>query len=171
MLRRGIIVAAICLLPAIVNAQAARGPWELTLGGGATNGSRFNGFSASANAGIGWFMNDNIELGVRQSISYTDIGPKTLNGSTRVAIDLHFPLGDQGQFVPFIGANGGYVYGDSVSDTWEIAPEGGLKWFLNNTTFVYGMVEYQVFLDRHSNVNNAFNDGVFVYTLGIGVRF
>ena len=54
---------------------------------------------------------------------------------------------------------------------WEAAPEGGLKWFLNNTTFVYGMVEYQIFLDKHSNVNNAFNDGVFVYTLGIGVRF
>jgi len=173
MLRRGIVLAAICLLPAIVNAQAARGPWELTLGGSASNGSEFNGFQGAVAGGIGYFFgnNDIFEVALRQNISYSDIGPKTLNGSTRVAFDIHIPLGDQGQFVPFIGANVGYLYGDSVVDSWEVAPEGGLKWYLNNTTFLYGMAEYQVILDRHSNVSNAFSDGVVVYTLGVGVRF
>ena len=112
MLRRGIVLAVICLLPAIANAQAARGPWELTLGGSASNGSEFNGFQgAVANGGIGYFPGNNniFEVALRQSISYTDIGPKTLNGSTRVAFDIHFPLGDLGLFVPFIGANVGFL--------------------------------------------------------------
>ena len=169
MLRNGLILAAICLLPAIANAQS-RGPWELTLGGTGTNSSRFDGFSGAVQGSIGYFIGDVLELSVRQSISYTDIGPKTLNGSTRVAFDIHFPLGDQGQFVPFIGANGGFVYGDSVIDTWEIAPEGGIKVFLSNTTFVFGTIEYQWFLNRHSGSTVAFKEGAINYTIGIGAR-
>ena len=39
----------------------------------------------------------------------------------------------------------GYVYGDSVRDTWEAAPEAGIKWFVGNDVFVYAQVEYQFF--------------------------
>lgn len=170
MLRKGIVIAALCLLPAVANAQA-RGPWELTLGGAGNNSSRFNGVTAAVNGSVGYYVSDMLELSLRQTLTFTDIGPKQLNGSTRAAADLHFPLGDQGQFVPFIGANGGYIYGDSVSDTWEVAPEAGLKWYVNNTTFIFGMAEYQIILDKHKSANNNFKDGVLQYTVGIGFRF
>ena len=45
------------------------------------------------------------------------------SGSTRVAVDYNF---DMGRWVPYIGANLGYVYGD-VNDTWIAGPEGGVK--------------------------------------------
>jgi len=171
MLRKGIVIAALCLLPAVAQAQA-RGPWEVTLGGSGANGSRFDGFSGAINGSIGYFFSDNLEVSARQSLDYTDVGVrKSLNGSTRVAVDLHFPLGDMGQFQPFVGLNIGYVYGDAVNDTWEGAPEGGIKWFVNNTTFIYGSIEYQIFFDRHSSTSQNFSDGQFVYGVGIGFRF
>ena len=172
MLRKGLVFAALCLLPATVASAQVRGPWELELSGSAVNGSKFNGVSAAANVDIGYFILDQLEVGVRQSISYTDIGvPKALDGSTRVAADFHLPLGDQNQFVPFAGANLGYVYGDNVADTWEAAPEGGIKVFVNNSTFIFAQVEYQFFFRTGSSAGNAFKNGQFVWTLGLGFRF
>jgi hypothetical protein len=172
MLRKGLVFAALCLLPASFASAQVRGPWELELSGSAVNGNKFNGLSAAANVDIGYFILDQLEVGVRQSLSYTDIGvPKALDGSTRVAVDFHLPLGDQNQFVPFVGANIGYVYGDNVNDTWEAAPETGIKVFVNNSTFVFVQVEYQFFFRSGSNASDSFKNGQFLWTLGLGFRF
>ena len=57
-----------------------------------------------------------------------------------------------------------------LNDTWECAPEAGLKWFLNGTTFVELLVEYQFFFDKDKTFGNALSDGQFIYALGLGVR-
>jgi hypothetical protein len=169
MLRKGIVLAALLVLPTIAQAQFEQGDKEFTLGATAANGNDFDGFSGGGNASLGYFLTDNLELSVRQSLSYTDIGvDASLNGSTRVAADFHFDLG---KFQPFIGANFGYVYGDAVSDTFEGAPEGGVKWFVNSTTFIFAMAEYQFFFDSADDADSGFDNGQFVYTLGIGFRF
>lgn len=171
MLRNGLVVLAVFLLPSVAAAQL-RGPWELELSASGANGVKFNGFTGAMNLGLGYFFNDNWEVGYRQTLTYTDVGvPKTLNGSSRVAVDFHVPLGDQNQFVPFGGANLGYVYGDSVRDTWELAPEGGIKWFVGPDAFLFGMIEYQFFFRSGSGVSHAFKNGEFVYTVGVGFRF
>lgn len=168
MLRKAIVLLVVGLLPAIAQAQFHQGDKEITLSGTGANGNSFDGVTASANGSIGYFFTDNLELSVRQSVSFSDLGANALNGSTRAAVDFHF---DIGALVPFVGANIGYVYGDAVHDTWEAAPEGGVKFFVNSTTFIYGQVEYQFFFDQGSNASDAFSDGQFVYTLGIGFRF
>jgi hypothetical protein len=169
MLRKGIVLAALLVLPTIAQAQFEQGDKELTLGANAANGNDFDGFTGGGNASLGYFVTDNLELSVRQSLSYTDIGvDASLNGSTRVAADFHFDLGG---FQPFIGANFGYVYGDAVSDTFEAAPEAGVKVFLSSTTFIYAIAEYQFFFDDADGADDAFEDGQFVYSLGIGFRF
>ncbi|MDB5288962.1 MAG: hypothetical protein JWL69_203 [Phycisphaerales bacterium] len=170
MLRKGIVIAALCLLPAVAHAQTARGPFELTLSGSGANGPKFDGFTAAANGSIGFYFNDNFELSGRQSIAYSDIAGESWDASTRVALDFHLPLGDQGQFVPFVGGNIGYVYGDAVHDTFEAAPEAGIKFYVNATTFIFVSMEYQFFFDRHSTTK-AFSDGQFIYGLGLGFRF
>ena len=171
MLRNSLVLAVLCLLPAWASAQV-RGPFEVELSASGVNGNDFNGFSGSVNFGFGYFIGNQFEIGVRQSLQYTDIGvPRSLNGSTRIAADFHIPLGDQNQFMPFAGVNLGYVYGDSVRDTWEMAPEAGLKWFVGPDAFIYGQVEYQFFFRNSGNFNGAFNNGQFVYTAGIGFRF
>jgi hypothetical protein len=173
MTRFGLFIAALCLtMPAWASAQA-RGPWELELGASGQNGNKFNGFTGNLNVGVGYFIDgDHLEVGVRQNLSYTDVGtPKTLDGATVLAVDYHIPFGDQNQFLPFFGANIGYVYGDSVRDTWEAAPEGGIKWFVGNDVFVFAQVQYEFFFRTGSGFGGGFNNGQFVYGAGIGFRF
>jgi outer membrane protein W len=176
MLRKGIAVAALscCGLAAIVGtsstAKAVDNPFELTLSGTGENGNKFNGFEASANVGIGYYFTDNLEAAVRQTVGYSDLSGTSLDASTDVALDFNVPLGDHGQFVPYFGANIGYVYGKGVTDTWEAAPEGGIKYYLNSTTFIYADVEYQFFFKSGDNAGSQFNKGQFIYGLGVGLR-
>ena len=171
------------LLPSRADAQGFDpGDFELTLGATASNGNDFDGFNAGGNASIGYFFTDNLELSLRQSLTYSDIGSfgtdddedgeggegSSLGASTRVALDFHFDLG---AWQPFVGANIGYVYGDVANDTFEAAPEAGIKYFVNSTTFIYGIAEYQFFFDEGDEADDAFDDGQFVYSLGIGFRF
>ena len=176
MFRKALFLAALLIVPTIASAQAAHGPFELELSASGSNGPNFNGFDADANGSLGFFFADTLEVSFRQSAAYSDIGGVAWAGSSRVAIDLHFPLGDQAQFLPFIGANGGYSYGAaSVQDQWEVAPEAGLKLFVNGTTFLFAQAEYQFNIDQHSTgsntLGNQFQHGQFVYTAGVGFRF
>ena len=55
----------------------------------------------------------------------------------------------------FVGGNIGYSYGtNGVHDTWEVAPEAGVKWFLNSTTFVYFRVEYEIWMLLRGSVEH-----------------
>jgi len=166
------VVAALALLPAAAaNAQFQAGDWELTLGANAAHGPDLNGVTFAGNGGIGYFLTKELELGVRQSVGYTDVtasGGSTWDASTRVALDYHFDLG---RWQPYIGGNIGYVYGDGVQDTWEAAPEAGVKFFVNASTFIQLGVEYQFFFDKNSDASQAFSDGQFLYGLNIGFRW
>lgn len=171
-----VLVLAVGLLPSRADAQGFdAGDFELTLGGTAANDNDFSGFTAGANASIGYFFTDQLEIALRQSVNYSDIGGgegqgSQLTGSTRVALDYHFDLGN---WQPFVGANIGYVYGDIANDTFAAAPEAGVKYFVNSTTFLYAMAEYQFFFDKADTdeVEEAFEDGQFLYTFGVGFRF
>jgi hypothetical protein len=49
-----------------------------------------------------------------------------------------------------------------------VAPEAGVKYFLNSTTFIFGQAEYQIlFRSGHSA---SFDRGSWLYTLGLGLR-
>lgn len=172
MLRKVIVIAALCLLPVVARAQSAHGPFELELGGSGSNGPNFNGFDAAIDGSFGYFFTDVFEVSLKQTAAYNDIGGVGWNASTRVGLDANIPLGDSGQFMPYVGANIGYAYGHPFHDTFEAAPEAGLKMFVNATTFVYVSVEYQFFFDQHtSSAGAAFHNGEFLYGLGLGFRF
>ena len=159
---------ALIMLPAAsAFGQFKQGDWELTLNGGAVHGPDLNGVSASIGGSLGYFLSDQFEISLRETATYTDFGPgSNWTGDTRAAIDFHF---DMGRLQPFIGANIGKLCGE-LNDTWEGAPEAGLKWFLNGTTFVELLVEYQFFFDKDKTFGNALSDGQFIYALGLGVR-
>jgi hypothetical protein len=170
MLRRLLVITMVALLaaPAVSMAQFKQGDWELTLSGNGANGPDFDAVSFAVNGSVGYFFTDQFEAGLRQTIGFSDQGPSTLNGSTRVFVDYHF---DMDQWQPYVGANLGYAYGDAVSDTFFAAPEGGVKYFVNDTTFVFFSVEYQFFFDEAEEADEEFSDGQFLYGLGIGFRF
>jgi len=172
MLRKLMVVAAFALLPAMAaHAQFQAGDWELTLGANAAHGPDLNGVNLAGTGTLGYFLTKEVELGVRQSIGYSDTSAgsngSSWNASTRLALDYHFDLG---RWQPYVGANIGYVYGDSVKDTFEAAPEAGVKFFVNSTTFIQVGVEYQFFFNNGSD-SDVFSDGQFIYGANIGFRW
>jgi len=169
MLRKVMVVAALLMLPTLSYGYFEEGDKEITLSGQAANSADLDGVQIAVNGSLGYFITDNLELSIRQSLGYSDIFvDSALNGSTRVAADFHFDLE---AWQPFVGGNFGYVYGDVVNDTFEAAPEAGIKWFVNSTTFVFAMVEYQFFFDSGDAIGDSFSDGQFLWSLGLGFRF
>ncbi|HWB53621.1 MAG TPA: hypothetical protein VG722_05490 [Tepidisphaeraceae bacterium] len=173
MLRKLLIPAlGLAILPAVANAQRAdndygfnQGNWEMTLAGQGSNDSSFESTTFNVQGSVGYFFTDALEVSARQSVGYSDVGPAGWVGQTTVAGDYHF---DMGQLQPFVGANIGYIWGENPN-TWDAAPEMGVKYFLNHTTFIEGRAEYQFFFQPGHTA--GFKDGQFLYTLALGVKF
>lgn len=165
-----VALIAVLVAPVAARADFKQGDFELSLTGAAAHGPDLDGVTFNVGGNLGYFLTDELEVGLRQSIGFTDVSSSgDLNGSTRLAIDYNFNLG---QWVPYVGANVGYVYGDAVNDTFEAAPEAGVRYFVNNTTFVFLSVEYQFFFNNSDNdLSDNFSDGQFLYGLGIGFKF
>jgi hypothetical protein len=158
----------LALLPAVANAQFQDGDWELTLTGQGASDNDFDSTFLNVGGSLGYFFSDQIEVGIRQGVGFAENGDSSFNGNTAVFADFHFDL-DRWQ--PFIGGQIGYVYGDEVEETFVAGPEGGVKYFVNNTTFIFGSVSYQFFFEDDDDADDAFDDGQFVYALGIGFRW
>lgn len=176
-MRRFVIAGlALALLPTVAFAQSSTsgrvgpvaGSQEFSLSGTGTSNNDFDNGSFGLSASYGQYINPNLMWGVRQNLSWADNGPSSWIGSTRLALDYHF---GEGKLRPFVGANLGVVYGDDVEGTGIVSPELGLKYYVNPTTFLMGMAEYQVFFESSDDINNNFDDAAFVYTVGMGFNF
>ena len=166
MLRKFVLVAlfAMFLVPAAAQAQFDEGDWEMFVAGSGASDSGFDNTSLSATVSIGYFFNDNLEAGVRQGIVFsdTDAGGSDFAATTAGFVDFHFDL-DRWQ--PFVGAFIGYSYGDGVDDDGNYGPEGGVKYFVNSTTFIDLNAAYEF------NLEEGLDDGAFFYGLGIGFKW
>lgn len=147
--------------------------WELTLNGSGFNDRDFDNGAFGGGFSIGYFFNEHFELGLRQSVNYSDT--EAINGSdtiasTRLAADFHF---DFGRLQPFIGANFGGVYGDAIEETFAAAPEVGAKLYIKPEAFLMLLGEYQFFFEDidDDDIDSGFDDGQFVYTVGVGFNW
>ena len=104
----------------------------------------------------------------RQGISFADAGDSSTSASTRIGIDYNFNFD---RLVPFVGVNVGYLYGDDVNETGLAGLGGGLKWYVKPETFIFAAAEYQFFFEDSDDADDSFDDGSFVYTLGIGFNW
>jgi hypothetical protein len=168
-------------LPAVTLAQTTvsapgdfsrrAGEHEFTLGGGGATNKDFDESFGGVNFSYGWYTSPTQEFVLRQSINYSNPsnGGQAWNGSTRFAFDQHFAA--RGALRPFIGANIGGVYGDSVRDTFAAGLEGGAKFYVQPRTFIYAMAEYGWFFRRARHLDDRFNDGQFNWGLGVGFNF
>ena len=164
MLRKFYLVPVLALLalPALAQAQFEAGNWELKLAGQGANDKDFNGGTVSASGSLGYFTTKELEVGIRQTLSWTDLGGSAWAGDTRAFVDFHF---DMDRWQPYVGGFIGYVYGDGTEDAWIAGPEVGVKYFVNSTTFIGASVAYEF------NLEEGFDDGGFLYTLGIGFKW
>ncbi len=160
-----IVVVALLLLPAFVFAEQPSygfrtGDREFTLSGSGSSDHSLRRTDFTTSLSLGYFFTDNFEGALRQDIGINR--GSSWNGATTLAIDYHFNLG---RVQPLIGASAGYIYGDG-KDQWVAGPEAGVKVFINQTTFVHALVQYEF------AVTESFkSDGQFIYGLGLGVRF
>jgi hypothetical protein len=166
-----VLSLAALALPLAVNAQPAAGDWDVSLGGGGFAQNDFNGSPASGTSGgfnaqlsLGYFVNDNIEVGVRQMLGYGSSPVGALwNGTTSLALDYNIHMD---KLVPFIGGNIGYTYGNKgFPDTWGFAPEAGLKWYMQEKAYLFGMAEYMMPFQ-----GKTFKNGLWRFTVGIGLN-
>lgn len=164
-MKRFVIALAVLLgIVASVGAVQAqgfeKGDWALTLSGGGVSSKDLDNSSFTLNVAPSYFLSNEFELGVRQTIAYSD----GFTGATVGFLDFNFRMENR-KFVPYVGANFGYSYGEGVSDDWRLGPEVGLKYFVNETTYVYGNVSYEF------DLNDGFDNGGFVYGVGIGFKW
>jgi hypothetical protein len=164
MLRKVYLIPALALflLPAIARAQFEQGNWEMTLGGSGGNDRDFRTGNFSVNGSLGYFLTKEFEVAVRQSFNWGD-GGSSWSASTVAAADYHFDLD---RLQPFVGVSIGYAYGSGGNeDGWSAGPEGGVKYFVNSTTFIYAQASYLF------NLEESISDGSWFYGAGIGFKW
>jgi hypothetical protein len=170
MLRKLIVLTLALLLamPALAMANFRMGDTTFTLSGTGSSDTDFDRNNFAGSFSLGHFFTDGWEGLIRQDagISYLD-GSTRINAATSLGLDYNWNFGG---WVPFAGVNIGYLYGSGVDDTFFAGPEVGMKFFINNTTFVQALVQYQWFFDRMRDIDD-FDEDRFVYGLGMGVRW
>lgn len=172
MLTRIAVAVSICgmVYPAVAFGQGfAPDDKDFFLNGIGVSSDDWDNKTLTIGASLGYFFTDNIEGSIRQDISYVE-GENTRSAAaaaTRGALDYYF---DMGRWWPFVGVTLGYVYGDEVNESWAFGPEGGVKYFVNDTTYIFGTLGIEWFSDSGGK-NDVFDDGRWIYAVGIGYRW
>lgn len=167
-------LSAVILSPAVADQHTMdygpkAGSKEFTLAGTGASDKDFDTSTIGLAGSYGWYISDNLSWSIRQSLNYADVpGDNTWLGSTRLGVDYHF---GQNRWRPFVGAHIGMTYGDDVDTTGIAGPEVGLKYYVKPETFLYAQAEYQFFFDSSDDVEDNFDDGSFVHTVGVGFNF
>lgn len=149
------------------------GSREFSLAGAGTSDKDFDNSSFGVSGDYGWYTSSHSVWGIRQSINFADIKGEDLdndfwNGSTRGYYDYHFGSGNAR---PFLGASLGAVYGDGVNESAFAGLEFGLKYYMLPSTYILGRAEYQFFFQDSDDAEDNFDDGAWVYVLGMGYNF
>jgi hypothetical protein len=147
------------------------GTGEFTISANGASNTDLNDSFGGANASLGWYINNSLQWMVRQSINYTNPrnAGRAWSGTTRLALDQN--LNTIGRFRPYIGINGGRIYGNAVHDTWTAGLEGGAKFYVQPRTFVFTQVDYAWNFDRGRQIDNNFSNGQYQWGVGLGFNF
>lgn len=161
---------ALALSPALAMAVPVTGDQEITLSGAGTSDKDFDSTILSLQGSWGQWLSESSLWGVRQTVSARDNeGESTqFDGSTRVFYDYHF---GSGNFKPFVGLSLGGIYGEGVDESFMGGPEIGMKYWVQDKTFITAMAEYQFLFKSGSDAQDRYKDGALFYSVGIGYNF
>ena len=170
-------VVWVVLFPMTVFAQLGgygydSGDSEFTMTGSGSNDEDFDNMSLNVQGTLGYFTTEYLELFLRQDFGYSDVsrGDDVWTAATRIGFDIVFDLS---RYKPFIGANAGYAYGDDkvIEDQFIAGPELGLKYFATRDAYLYGLMEWQFLFEKVKDADEKFDDGRYVYSIGVGFKF
>lgn len=183
MKRATIVSMSLCVLGALPLAAGAQqtsdpfgpdqGEREFSISGTGSSDQDLDSTSFGIVGDLGWYLRDRVVVGVRQSINYSDIEGEDVtedfwNGATRGYVNYRFR---DARMQPFVGGSLGGIYGDGVTDSAFAGLETGARFYVRDKTYLLGRIEYQWFFDRDSDADEAFKDGAWAYTVGMGYHF
>ncbi len=156
-----------------VAAQEGFGPeatdWEFTLSGNGNNDKDFENGGFNSVFDLGYYVTDEFIVGGRQSFGFTgDRDDLNFTASTAGYVQYQFDLD---RWRPFVGASLGYLYGEDVEETFTAGPEVGVKYYIKPDAFIYGRMSYEFLFEDTDDADDRFDDGRFVYGVGIGLTF
>ena len=164
-----VVVVMLMMIPFTVQAGYKEGEQEFQISGSGTSDKDFDGTVFSTELSYSYFVIDNLGVFIRQGIGVADTaGGSDWNGSTRVGADYYF---DIDQWQPYAGLSIGYLYGDNTQESFIAGPELGVKYFVNDTTFINLGAEYQFVFEDADESENAIDDGRWTYVVGVGFKF
>jgi len=148
------------------------GDMDFTIVGSGASDNDFNRTNFSTQGTLGFFLNEYFEMFFRQGFGYVDVDGDDDRwiADSRIGFDIVFDLA---RLKPFIGASAGYLYSDSdfIEDQWIAGPEAGVRFFATDTAYLYGLMEYQFLFDDADEADDAWDDGRYVYSVGVGFKF
>lgn len=146
-----------------------QGDWELSFSGFGDSDRNLDTGGFAVTGELGHYLTRNWMLGLRQDINWRG-GSDTSDdyqATSRGVVQYHF---DAGQWRPFLGLNVGYKCGrGSGVDTGTLAPEGGVKWYADETTFLFGRMGYDIEFRDAGDIDR--DRGSWTYAVGIGFNF
>ena len=147
------------------------GDWEVTLAGGGTSDNDFENNVLNLNLDASTYFRTDLSWGIRQGVTVADTpAGSSYNGTTSVFGQYHFGAADS-RLRPFVGARLGYLYGDDTEDSFIAGPEAGLRYYVKPEAFLFGRVNYDFLFESGDDASDQFDDGRFVYTVGVGFTF
>lgn len=163
--------ALIILMPLISIAQGKSGfqqdKQKFTTFGTRLTDRKFDGTGPAFSLSIDRFLN--LEKVVRQDLSFMNVpNDSDWNDSARVIANYYF--GTEA-WVPLVGLSMGYMEDENKIDRLVAGPEIGFKYFMNQRTFLYGLLEYQFLFKDIIDVGDIYDNGQFVYGVGLGLTF
>jgi len=140
------------------------GDYEFLLSGSGTSTNNLDNNAFGATGSIGYFLTPSWLAGFRQSFGFSiiDDGDDGWAGQSVAFIQYNLNLG---RWRPYIGAFVGGIYGKNVDEDGVGGLEGGLKWYANESTFLYGGASYG------PTFSEGFDEGVLQYAIGVGFNF
>lgn len=151
------------VLVSVEATSAAQGETEFTLAGGGASTYNLSDNALGLSTSLGYYVTDNIDASVRQSVFFNDAAGSDFSGSTGIGLDYNLRLGN---LVPFAGVQASVAYGIG-HPAWAAGPEIGAKFYVREKTFVFGRAAY----DFRLNDRNGSKDDGLKYTIGIGCLF
>lgn len=149
--------------PYTPDAGPEAGNYEATLTGSGQSSDDFDDNNFGVTGSVGYYVTKNWVWTVKQTALLADDGNSSLlNGRTIVQAAYQW---DQGRWQPYLGMNVGGLYGAGVRDDGLFGPELGLKYYVNESTFLFGNIAYEMRMDE------CCNDGNVPYALGVGFNF
>lgn len=141
-----------------------QGDWEAFIGGSGGSRDKFDSNVFGVTGSIGYYALQWLPISLRQGYdaAFGDDVDDQHRLSTSIGVDLQAPLG---RFQPFIGGFVGGQYGWDTNSSGFAGPEAGIKYYVNESTFLSGLFQYQFLFDE------SWDDGNALYTIGFGFNF